>query len=106
MTFAKFKKGVLVMRKFNKRDLVQIVADEGHFSKRDARLAIDLCFNLIQKALLEGQEVNITNFGVFTPKKRQSRDGTHPKKHTRITIAESRSVSFRLSKALKAELNR
>lgn len=94
------------MKKFNKRDLVQIVADEGHFSKKDARLAIDLCFDLIEKALLEGQEVNITNFGVFTPKKRQSRDGTHPKKHTRITIAESHSVSFRLSKALKAELNK
>ena len=94
------------MKKFNKRHLVKLVAYQGHISKKDARLALDLCFDLIEKALLEGQEVNITNFGVFTPKKRQSRDGTHPKKHTRITIAESRSVSFRLSKALKAELNK
>ena len=59
----------------------------------------------MEEALLKGQEVNITNFGVFTPKTRQSRDGTHPKKHTRITIKETRSVSFRLSKALKAKLN-
>ena len=93
------------MKKLNKRDLVQIIADEGHLSKKDARVALDLCFDLMEKALLDGQEVNITNFGVFTPKTRQSRDGTHPKKHTRITIKETRSVSFRLSKALKAKLN-
>ena len=94
------------MQKINKKDLVEVVAEEGHLSKKDARVAVDLCFGLIEKALLEGQEVNITNFGVFTPKTRQSRDGTHPKQHTRITIAESRSVSFRLSKALKEKLNK
>lgn len=93
------------MKKLNKRDLVQIIADEGHLSKKDARIALDICFARMEEALLKGQEVNITNFGVFTPKTRQSRDGTHPKKHTRITIKETRSVSFRLSKALKAKLN-
>ena len=100
------QRGLFIVKKFNKRDLVQIVADEGHLSKKDARVALDLCFDLIEKALLDGQEVNITNFGVFTPKTRHSRDGTHPKQHTRITIAESRSVSFRLSKALKEKLNK
>ena len=94
-----------IQQKRNRRDLVQIVADEAHLSKKDARAALDICFGEIEKALLEGQEVNITNFGVFTPKTRQSRDGTHPKQHTRIKIAESRSVSFRLSKALKGKLN-
>ena len=94
------------MQKLNKRDLIEQVAEKAHLSKKDAESAIDVAFDLMEKALLEGREVNITNFGVFTPNKRQSRDGTHPKKHTRITIAESRSVSFRLSKALKAELNK
>lgn len=94
------------MKKLNKRDLVQIVADEGHLSKRDARVALDICFDKIEKALLDNKEVNITNFGVFTPKVRQSRDGTHPKKHTIIRIEETRSVSFRLSKSLKGKLNK
>ena len=93
------------MKKFNRRDLVQIVADEAHLSKKDARAALDICFGEIEKALLEGQEVNITNFGVFTPKTRLSRNGTKPKQHARNKIAESRSVSFRLSKALKGKLN-
>ena len=94
------------MKKFNRRDLVQIVADEAHLSKKDARAALDICFGEIEKALLEGQEVNITNFGVFTPKVRQEREGTDPKKHTRIKIESKRSVSFRLAKSLKAKLNK
>ena len=94
------------MKKINRKDLVQVISDEGHLSKKDARIAIDLAFGLIEQSLLNGQEVNVTNFGVFTPKTRQSRDGTHPKKHTRITIQETRSVSFRLSKQLKEKLNK
>ena len=94
------------MQKINRKDLVEVVAEEGHLSKKDSRVAIDLVFGLIEKSILEGQEVNVTNFGVFTPKTRQSRDGTHPKQHTRIKIAESRSVTFRLSKALKGKLNK
>ena len=94
------------MKKLNRVDLVEIVSEEGHFSKREARNAIDIIFGYIENALLEGQEVNITNFGVFTPKTRQAREGTDPKKHTRITIKEKRSVSFRLSKSLKAKINK
>ena len=94
------------MKKINKKDLVEVVSEQGHFSKKDARVAVDLVFDLIEQSLLKGQEVNVTNFGVFTPKIRQSRDGTHPKKHTRITIQETHSVSFRLSKQLKEKLNK
>ena len=94
------------MQKLNKRDLIEQVAEKAHLSKKDAENALDVCFDLMEKALLDGREVNITNFGVFTPKTRQSRDGTHPKQHTRIKIAESRSVTFRLSKALKGKLNK
>ncbi len=94
------------MKKLNKRDLIELVAEEASLSKKDARDAVETTFELIEKALLEGTEVTITNFGVFTPKTREARDGTHPRKHTRIQIAPKRSVSFRLSKNLKADLNK
>lgn len=94
------------MKKLNRIDLVEMVSEEGHFSKKEARNAVDLIFDYIEKSLLEGKEINVTNFGVFTPKIRRTREGTDPKKHTRITIKEKRSVSFRLSKSFKAKLNK
>ena len=94
------------MKKINRKNLVEIVAEGAHLSKKDARKAIDLVFNHIRQSVLSGQEVNITNFGVFTPKKRQQRDGTDPKTHQRITIKETNSVTFRPCKLLKDELNK
>jgi len=93
------------MPKINKKDLVEVVAEEGHFSKKDSRVAVDLIFDLIEKSLLNGQEVNISNFGVFVPKTKQSRDGTDPKTHKRIIIKQKRTVTFRPSKELKGKLN-
>ena len=93
------------MPKINKKDLVEVVAEEGHISKKDSRVAVDLIFDLIEKSLLNGQEVNISNFGVFVPKTKQSRDGTDPKTHTRIVIKQKRTVTFRPSKELKVKLN-
>ena len=77
------------MPQLNKKDIVEIVSEEGHLSKKDARTAVDLVFDSIEQSLINGQEVNITNFGVFTPITRQQRDGTDPKTHQRITIKES-----------------
>lgn len=94
------------MQKLNKRDLIEEVSEKAHVSKKDAENSIEVAFNLMEKALLEGREVNITNFGSFLPKTRKKRDGTDPKKHTRITIKETKTVSFKLSKSLKAKINK
>ena len=93
------------MKKVNKSDLVDLVAEKAHLSKRDARAALDTCFDLIIEALLRGEEVNITNFGVFETKVRKSREGTHPKKHTPLMIEESRVITFRVAKELKGKVN-
>ena len=90
----------------NRTELVAAMADKAMLSKKDAENALDVCFDLMEKALLEGREVNITNFGAFSPKTRQEREGTDPKKHTRIVIKKSRAISFRVSKSLKAKLNK
>ena len=94
------------MQKLNKRDLIELVSEKSHVSKKDAESVIDQAFGLMEKALLEGREVSITNFGTFIPKTRKSRDGTDPKKHTRIVIEENRSITFRVSKSLKEKLNK
>ena len=99
------KQEIYTMKKLNRKDLVELVAEEGHLSKKEARQAVDIIFDHIADALIEGQEVNITNFGVFEPKVRKQRDGTDPKSHERIVIKEKRSVTFRLSKQLKGNIN-
>lgn len=94
------------MNKFNKQDLVQIVADAGHLSKRDAKTAVDLTFDLIEEAILEDRQVNITNFGVFIPKTKQERGGTDPRNHEPIVIKRKNTVVFKPARQLKEKLNK
>lgn len=94
------------MQKLNKRDLVEIVAEKGHLSKCDAKVAVDVVFNEMVKRFLKGEEVNISNFGAFEIKERKAREGTHPKKHTPLIIKGKKVVSFRAAKNLKEKINK
>ena len=96
----------IAMEKINKKEIVDAMSESAFISKKDASAAFDAAVQLIEKTLLEGREVNIGNFGVLTPKSRETRVGTHPKSHERIEIKGCRTVSLRLSKTFKAELNK
>ena len=93
------------MKKLNKNDIIDMVAEQAHLSKVDAKAAVDLTFDLIMEALLRGENVNIKNFCVLEPKTKAGRKGTHPKKHTEIEIKSKRSVTIHLAKEFKAKLN-
>jgi DNA-binding protein HU-beta len=94
------------MNKLNKNDLIEMVAEKAHISKRDSREALECALELLEDALVHGREVNLTNFGVFEAKTREGRVGTHPKEHTKIDIQPSTTVTFRVSKSLKSRLNK
>lgn len=94
------------MEKINKKDLIDLVAEEAFLTKKDAKAALDVCFEQISNFLLAGYEINISNFGTFTPKKNPTRKGTHPKNHSIIEIKETNKVSFKISKNLKEKLNK
>ena len=93
------------MKKLNKFDLVEIIAEKTMITKKEVREILDNAFELIQDALVKNREVNITNFGVFTPKLRLARVGTHPKSHKKIEIESSSVVTFKMSKNFKTKLN-
>lgn len=93
------------MKKLNKRELVDLVAENCHLSRREARDTVDTVFDLIEDALLKGMEVNITNFGVLEPKVRKERQGTDPKTHKLITLKETQTISFKPAKCMKEKMN-
>ena len=94
------------MKKINKNELVELVAEKEHLSKKETKAVLDRAFSLMRASLLSGKEVVITNFGTFSPMVKKSREGTDPKSHQRITIQETKTVSFKLAKSLKEEFNK
>lgn len=91
--------------KQNKNDILDVVSERSHVNKKDTQIVIEELFLYIEECMKNNEEVNIKNFGVFVPKVREKRKGTHPKNHSEIAIPEKRSISLRLSKNLKKNLN-
>lgn len=94
------------MKKINKLDLIEIVAEEAHLSKKDATNAVTIVFETMKENLLNNTEISVSTFGSFMPIIKHSRKGTSPSSHKQIVISEKKSVSFKPSKIFKEELNK
>ena len=85
----------------NKADLVNVVAEQAGFSKKDAEKAITTTFDAITAALKAGDKVQLVGFGAFEVKSRAARQGRNPRTKEIITIPASKSPAFKAGKALK-----
>lgn len=94
------------MKKINKNDLVEIVAEKEHLAKKETKAVIGTAFDVMREALLEGKEVVITNFGTFVIKDRKPRKGTHPKKHTPLVIEGGKTIVFKPSNGLRDDIKK
>jgi DNA-binding protein HU-beta len=88
-----------------KAELAAEVAEATQMSARDAAKAVDATFNAIINALKSGDEVRITNFGVFAVSERPESQGRDPRSGEAITIRAARVPKFRPGKPLKDALN-
>lgn len=88
----------------NKADLIAAAAIKADVSKSDAEKVICVALDLIEDALMKGEEVKISGFGIFEKKCRAARAGTNPANGEKIEIPASATVSFKPSKGLKEKL--
>ena len=89
----------------NKTNLVDVVASETGFSKKDTDAVVTAALNAITAALKEGDKVQLIGFGTFEVKASAEREGRNPTTGETIQIAACKKPVFSASKALKDEVN-
>ena len=89
----------------NKTDLIEVVAKEVNLKKKDADAAVTAVLNAIEKALVEGDKVQLIGFGTFEVKERAARTGLNPATLEKIEIDASKQVKFSAGKTLKEKVN-
>lgn len=62
---------------------------------------VNATFGTVSEALRGGNEVRIDKFGTFNVNDRPERQGRNPSTGAAVTIAASKAVKFKASKALK-----
>jgi len=85
----------------NKADLTNFVAEETGMSKKDARIALNVVVEGIEKGLVTDGKVTLVGFGSFTTADRAARKGRNPKSGEPLDIPAKTVPKFKASKALK-----
>tara|TARA_B100001248_G_scaffold262669_1_gene260633 strand:- start:21536 stop:21859 length:324 start_codon:yes stop_codon:yes gene_type:complete len=93
------------MGNLTKRDIVLEIYEKTKFPQKQVRETVQLTLDAILKALAEGKNVELRNFGVFELQVRKSRIGRNPNEPQHdVVIPERAVVKFKAGKELKEEL--
>ncbi len=84
-----------------KADIVDTLANEHEFSKRQAGEILELILTEITDALKNGEKVQLIPFGSFVVRERKARTGRNPQTGELIKIPARRVPAFSAGKGLK-----
>jgi DNA-binding protein HU-beta len=91
----------------NKQELIAAVAEQADFTKKDADKAVSTIFDIIEKALVKEEKVQLIGFGTFETRQRKARKGRNPRKPDQlIDIKASKAPVFKAGKGLKDAVNK
>ena len=85
----------------NKKELIAAAAAQAGTTQKDAERVINAALDAITTALVNGDRVQVSGFGIFEVKTREARVGRNPKTKEAINIPASKVPGFKASKTLK-----
>jgi len=88
-----------------KAELIQAVAERTGKSKKDAAVYVDAVFESIKDALVDGDKVTLTGFGVFEVRERAAKKCRNPRTHEIQDVAACKAPAFKPGKNLKEAVN-
>ena len=90
----------------NKSDIVKSLLSKNiKYKISEIENIVDLFFKEIEKALTEGQRIEIRGFGSFFTKIREKRIGINPQNGKNIEIEKKIHPKFKMGKILFKKLN-
>lgn len=90
----------------NKTELVQALAKEFELPISKTTEIVSHVLELMTKALVKNETIQLIGFGSFSVKKRKARNGRNPKTGETIKIAARKAVHFSVGKGLKEAVNK
>lgn len=88
-----------------KAELVAKIAEEADLTQVQATKALNTFIAVVSEEVKENTSISVAGLGSFTLVQRAARQGFNPKTKEPIQIAPSKTVKFRLAKALKDFIN-
>ncbi|MDD6967522.1 MAG: HU family DNA-binding protein [Firmicutes bacterium] len=90
----------------NKTELIAAAAERSGLTKKDTEKTLNAALDAITAALVAGDKVQVSGFGIFEVKVREARMGRNPHTGEAMEIAASRVPAFKASKTMKDALGK
>ena len=89
----------------NKTELISAVAGKADLTKKDAEKFLSAFEDVITKALVDGQKVQLVGFVTIDVVERAARDGRNPQTGAPMKIPASKAPRFKVGKKLRDAVN-
>jgi integration host factor subunit beta len=89
----------------NKSDLIEALSKQANLPLRKAEEIVNLVFDTMSKALVDGNRIEIRGFGSFMVKDYKGYTGRNPKTGEKISVTEKRLPFFKTGKELKEKVD-
>lgn len=84
-----------------KTELVNIIAEKGEYSKKDAEKALATVTEAISDSLIKGEKVTLVGFGTFEVRDRKAKTAINPSTKEKIEVPAKKVPAFKAGAALK-----
>jgi len=89
-----------------KADLINKISKEMNISKQEAETGVNLFFQTIKEAIINGEEIELRGFGSFRFRERGARSGRNPRTGKPVKVPPKKVLYFKPSKLLKNLINK
>ena len=95
------------MTNLTKREIVLEIYEKSGFPQKEIVNTVQMTLDIVMKALSEGRNVELRNFGVLEVQRRKARVGRNPNKPEADVLIPARAVvKFKSGKILKQQLKK
>ena len=95
------------MANLTKREIVLEIYERTGFPQKEIVATVQMALDIVQKALADGRNVELRNFGVLEVQHRMARVGRNPNKPEEDVAIPARAVvKFKSGKILKQQLKK
>ena len=94
------------MATLTKAVLAKHLDEQVGLTNREAKEIVELFFQYISNALINGQQVKLSGFGNFTLHDKKERPGRNPRTGEEVPVSARRVVTFHCGQKLKARVEK
>ncbi len=84
-----------------KAELINVIAEKGEYSKKDAEKALTAVIDSITDTLANGEKISLVGFGTFEVRDQKEKDAINPLTKETVHVPAKRVPKFKAGKALK-----